>query len=185
MKNLKTIIFSALLTSFLFGCSNKSDKTTDADQTPPVTAPSNADLMKEEPTYDATRIDPNAKVVDIKLDAQGNTMTEMKFDNTEIKVPAGCTVKIKFTNKGTDPAMIHNFVLVEEGSIEEVAKGGIAAGPDKNYAPSTSQVLYASKLLQPQEETELIFPAPAKGVYDFVCTYPGHYKMMNGKFIVE
>jgi len=188
MKNLKLIILPAFLGMIFIGCSSNQNKpeTTDqpTDQSAPATS-STSDLMKEEPAYDATKIDPNAKVEEIKLEATGNTMTEMKYDKTELRVPAGCTVKIKFKNEGKDAAMIHNFVLTEEGAIEEVAKEGIAAGPDKGYVPTMSKVLFASKLLQPQEETEFSFPAPAKGVYDFVCTYPGHWKMMNGKLIVE
>ncbi|MEM6771051.1 MAG: plastocyanin/azurin family copper-binding protein, partial [Bacteroidota bacterium] len=27
--------------------------------------------------------------------------------------------------------------------------------------------------------------APAAGEYDFICTFPGHYGVMKGKFIVE
>ena len=29
------------------------------------------------------------------------------------------------------------------------------------------------------------FLPPKKGVYDFICSFPGHYAMMKGKFIVE
>ena len=35
-------------------------------------------------------------------------------------------------------------------------------------------------------ETDVIeFPAPEKGTYEFLCSFPGHYGMMKGKFIVE
>ncbi len=29
------------------------------------------------------------------------------------------------------------------------------------------------------------FDAPAKGTYDFICSFPGHWATMQGKFIVE
>ena len=35
------------------------------------------------------------------------------------------------------------------------------------------------------EETTIEFEAPAKGEYTFICSFPGHYALMNGKFIVE
>jgi azurin len=176
--------FAILFAAILFACSNpESKKETTTDST--TTSSSSSDLMKEGPAYDATKIDANAKVVDINLNAEGNTMTEMKYDNTEIKVPAGSTIHIKFKNKGTDAAMVHNFVLITEGTADAVASDGIKAGPSANYVPQSSDVLYGSKLLQPKEETEFSIPAPVKGIYDFICTYPGHYKMMHGKLIVE
>ena len=173
-------LFAILLTVIMFSCSNKETKT----ETPESTT-SSSDLMKEEPTYDATKIDPNAKVVDITLNTEGNTMTDMKYDMKEIRVPAGSTIHMKFNNKATDAAMIHNFVIIEEGMADSVASNGIKAGPSAGYIPSSKDVLYGSKLLQPKESTEFSIPAPAKGSYDFICTYPGHYKMMNGKLIVE
>ena len=29
------------------------------------------------------------------------------------------------------------------------------------------------------------FDAPEPGTYDFICSFPGHYSVMKGKFIVE
>lgn len=181
MKTQHLITFMIVL--FLFACSNTETKTDTSEQE--QTAPATSDLMKEEPAYNPVAIDPNAQLVEITLNAQGNTMTDIKFDMSEIRVPAGSTVKIKFINESTDAAMIHNFVLIEEGSADTVAMAALAAGPAMSYVPAMKEVLYGSKLLNPKEETEFTIPAPAKGVYDFLCTFPGHYKIMHGKFIVE
>jgi azurin len=35
------------------------------------------------------------------------------------------------------------------------------------------------------EQTTITFDAPEKGVYDFICSFPGHVALMQGKFIVE
>jgi azurin len=35
------------------------------------------------------------------------------------------------------------------------------------------------------ESTTIEFEAPEKGEYTFLCTFPGHFGLMNGKFIVE
>ena len=35
------------------------------------------------------------------------------------------------------------------------------------------------------EETEITFTAPEPGEYPFLCTFPGHFGIMNGKFIVK
>lgn len=181
MKKIINKLLAFVFATALFACSSPEPKT---DNTQPA-APASSDLMKEEPTYDATKIDPAAKVIEINLSADGNTMADMKFSTKEIKVPAGSTIKVKFSNKGTDAAMVHNFVLVELGTADSVAIAGLKAGPATGYVPLRKEVLFASKLLQPKETTEFTIPAPAKGTYDYICTYPGHYKMMNGKLIVE
>ena len=163
----------------LFACSNKEQKPANEPA-----SPSASDLMKEEPAYDATKINPNAPVVNITLHAQGNSMTDMHYDQAELKVAAGSTVKLMLINEGTDPAMMHNFVLIDEGKGEEVAKEGLTAGQDKNYVPANKHVLVSTKMVQPKSKEEITFPAPEKGTYDFICTYPGHWQKMNGKFIV-
>jgi azurin len=35
-------------------------------------------------------------------------------------------------------------------------------------------------------ETDVIeFQAPPAGEYEFLCSFPGHYAMMRGKFVVK
>jgi len=144
-----------------------------------------SNLMQEGPVYDATKIDANAPVTEITLKATGNTMTEMKYDQTELHVKEGSTVKLKLINTGKDAAMQHNFVLIEKGSAGKVGPEGLKSGPDNNYIPKMKEVLVSSKLTGPGQTSEITFPAPSKGEYDFICTYPGHYTIMKGKFFVE
>ena len=37
-----------------------------------------------------------------------------------------------------------------------------------------------TRLILPGETERLTFEAPAAGSYPFVCTYPGHWRVMNG-----
>jgi azurin len=187
MKKKKLIplfIFTGIIaTILLFSCSsNKTENKESADTT---TASNNSDLMKEEPAYDANKIDPNAPVTEITLITEGNSMTDMRYDQTEIHVKAGTTVKLKLINHATDAAMIHNFVIIEKGTADQVGPEGIKVGPDKNYVPAMKEVLVSTPLTGPGKTNEISFPAPAAGNYDFICTYPGHYKMMHGVFIVD
>ncbi|HZB14921.1 MAG TPA: plastocyanin/azurin family copper-binding protein, partial [Chryseolinea sp.] len=49
------------------------------------------------------------------------------------------------------------------------------------YVPTISEVLFSTKLVNPQETVKLNFIAPATaGDYPFVCTFPGHWSIMNG-----
>jgi azurin len=166
---------------FISCSSNKTENKETVDSTAAVSS----DLMKEGPSYDPTKIDPNAPVVEITINTEGNTMTDMKYDQKEIHVKAGSTVKIKLVNHATDAAMVHNFVVIEKGSADKVGPEGIKAGPDKGYVPAMKEVFVSTGLTGPGKTTEITFPAPPKDSYDFICTYPGHYKMMNGVFIVD
>lgn len=148
--------------------------------------PTAADMFKDEhPAYDAKAINAGAPVSEVTLRAVGTTMADMSYDSKLVTVKAGSTVKLKFINTFTDASMPHNWVLVHFGTMEAVATAGMAAGKDASYVPNTNDVLIATKMLGPKEETEITFPAPPAGKYQFVCTYPGHWSIMNGEFIVE
>jgi len=179
---MKTYLKTITLLAFIFALSscggNKQEPTQERAETP-------SDLMAEAPIYDATKIDPNALIQTVQLKAVGNTMADIHYDDTMLVVKAGTTIKLSLENLSTDPTMLHNFTLVEEGTAEKVAMEGVKAGPDKDYIPAMREVLVATKMLKPKESVEITFPAPAAGMYDFICTYPGHAVRMRGKFRVE
>jgi len=153
---------------------------------PAATETAASDLFTDDrPAYDASAIDPSAEVVSIEVDATGQSMSEMSYNPKTINVKAGTTIKLKLVNKSTDESMPHNWVLVFDGTKESVATAGLDVGKEGSYVPNIKDVLVATRLLGPGEETEITFPAPPAGTYEFVCTYPGHWSMMNGKFIVE
>ncbi|HET8754293.1 MAG TPA: azurin [Salinimicrobium sp.] len=113
---------------------------------------------------------------------------QMKFDKKEIKVKAGQTVKLTLvhTGKMAKNVMGHNFVLLKSGT--DVSKFGQAAMAAKStdYIPAGSkQVIAHTKVIGGGEKTGIEFQAPQKGSYTFICSFPGHYAIMQGTFIVE
>jgi azurin len=49
------------------------------------------------------------------------------------------------------------------------------------YIPDSDNVLYHTGLMQPESSESIYFTAPTeKGDYTFVCTFPGHYTIMQG-----
>jgi len=108
---------------------------------------------------------------------------EMKYDLKEITVEAGKPVEIVFENPDF---MQHNLVIGQIGSLETIGKAAdkMASDPqgaEKQYVPQLPEVLFASKLVNPQQAETLRFIAPAKtGDYPYVCTFPGHWSIMNG-----
>ncbi|MBX2841547.1 MAG: ThuA domain-containing protein [Flammeovirgaceae bacterium] len=108
---------------------------------------------------------------------------EMKYDTKTFQVEAGKMVEIHFENIDF---MQHNLVIGKSGSLEIVGKAAdelasATDGVEKNYVPEIPEVLFATTLVDPESTYILKFKAPEKpGEYPFVCTFPGHWRIMNG-----
>jgi azurin len=172
--------FAVCIGLYMSSCNNTENTST--TNKPDTTAQKKVDTTTTKPTAPAGKV-VNGPNVD--LHAVGNTMTEMHYDASEIHVKAGDKVKITLTNDGTDAAMVHNVVICKPEDADTIATMGMTAGMAKNFVPEDKKVVASTKLAQPGKKVEVSFKAPAKGEYIFMCTYPGHYKQMRGKFIVE
>ena len=114
---------------------------------------------------------------------------QLRYDTTRIVVEAGKPFQVIFENPD---AMPHNLVFVQPGTLQAVAEAVQANPPDKldsqgrAYVPDKdSRVLGATKLVDPGQKETLSMTAPGKeGVYEFVCTFPGHWAIMQGKLVV-
>jgi azurin len=108
---------------------------------------------------------------------------QMKFDAAELTVAAGQLVEIVVSNPDV---MQHNLVVGAPGSLTQIgdASDRLAASPTalaQQYVPDIPQVLFSTKLLEPGQTVTTQFRAPASaGQYPFVCTFPGHWRTMNG-----
>ncbi|GAB3701612.1 hypothetical protein GCM10027592_29970 [Spirosoma flavus] len=122
--------------------------------------------------------DPNVEVVRMKT-----VREEMRFDKKEFTVTAGKQIEIVLENPD---AMQHNLVIGKPRSMETIGAAAdklITAkdGAEKNYVPSISQVIVATPLVNPDQTYRLKFTAPTTpGDYPYVCTFPGHWRIMNG-----
>ena len=48
-------------------------------------------------------------------------------------------------------------------------------------APENSKILHGTKMIDAGQKEVIEFTAPTKpGDYEFVCTFPGHWTVMNG-----
>ncbi|MDO9552447.1 PVC-type heme-binding CxxCH protein [Rhodonellum sp.] len=113
---------------------------------------------------------------------------EMKFDKPTFTVKAGQQVTLDFENKDF---MQHNFVLAMPGTMEKVGKAAdeLARDPkgmEQSFIPKMPEIIIASKLINPEGSESLVFIAPSKpGDYPYICTVPGHWRIMNGIMKVE
>lgn len=113
------------------------------------------------------------------------TKPGLKFDLAEIQVKAGSKVKFVFNNNDD---MLHNCVITNPGAANKVGEAALnlgLKGAEMNYIPDMTEVLYHTGLMQPESTEALYFVVPAKtGDYQYVCTFPGHHTLMQGKMKV-
>jgi azurin len=122
----------------------------------------------------------------VEITIEGND--KMQFNLDEIKVKEGQTVKLTLKHVGKLPkaAMGHNWVLLTQGTNIQEFGAAAAKSADNDYIPEeTDNVIVHTEMLGGGQETTIEFTAPETGTYDFICSFPGHYAMMKGKFIVE
>jgi len=184
-----SLVATVAVSLSLASCGGESKKEGEAsEQTEPEAEGKESmesEAEAEEMAYDPT-VDPAAKVEEVRLEANGNSMAEMKYSKTEIKVKAGSTVRLTFVNNAKpDMGLPHNFVLVKKGTMESVATKGITKNDNANVDPEDKDVLFHTEMVKEGGKIEVSFRAPAPGVYNYVCTTPGHWNKMNGVFIVE
>jgi putative heme-binding domain-containing protein len=112
---------------------------------------------------------------------------QMLYDKTLIVVEAGKPAEIVLIN---DDAMPHNLVITAPGALEEIGNAAEKMPPvpdaqGRLYVPDSPNVLHATKMVDSGQQVKLSFTAPeTPGDYQFVCTFPGHWRRMTGTLAV-
>lgn len=113
----------------------------------------------------------------------------MKFDKSTIEVYEGQSVQLtlKHTGKMSKQSMGHNFVLLAKDVDVNAFGQKAASASSSEYIPQEEKtdIIAHTRLIGGGESDQIEFTAPAKGTYDFICSFPGHYGIMKGKFIVK
>ncbi|WP_033564794.1 plastocyanin/azurin family copper-binding protein [Sphingobacterium sp. SYP-B4668] len=175
MKKLFIIPALALAVAFA-SCGGESKKATTSENTAPT----------EETA-------PVETVPGIENEAISNTISlegndQMKFSKDLFRVKAGEPVELNFKNAGEMPkeAMGHNVVILTPGTDLATFGGEAAGAAADEYIPksSASSIIAHTKLLGPGETDKISFTLE-KGVYSFICSFPGHFGIMQGKIVAE
>ncbi|WP_081212423.1 azurin [Salegentibacter sediminis] len=179
MKNLSkfVLIFGAMA---MIACGEKKEKETEEKTTIGNTSTEETTQTKEADSQDAADSD----IVEITI--EGND--QMRFNKDEIRVKAGQTVRLTLKHVGQmdKAAMGHNWVLLTQGTDIPEFGGAAVSAKDNDYIPeNTDNVIAHTKMIGGGETATVEFEVPEKGTYDFICSFPGHYSLMKGKFIVE
>ena len=115
----------------------------------------------------------------------------MQFSSTEIFVRESCaiiTVTLMHTGKLPASGMGHNWVLTRETDFRGVISDGLNAGASNNFLlEGDARVLAFTKMIGGGESTAVSFSTKSIKVgekYTFFCSYPGHWGIMKGTFLL-
>lgn len=159
-----------------------------------VFSPAGTTLTDARTADDATQLADFTLAWESHQAAQGPTLriqavpNQLLFSPRELHAPAGTTVRLVFENPDL---MVHNLVLIAPGAEEEIGTlaDQLAADPNgqaRGYVPDSPKILHATPLVAPQARTELVIKTPdSPGRYPFLCTFPGHWRLMKGVLVVE
>ncbi|MEJ0103919.1 MAG: plastocyanin/azurin family copper-binding protein [Bacteroidota bacterium] len=113
---------------------------------------------------------------------------DMRFDNDLFRVKAGKKITLVLKNTGMKSgAMVHNVVVLNSGTdIPDFAEEARKASKEE-YIPASfsSSIIAHTKSISGQQSDKIEFTIQAAGVYDFICSYPGHWGTMQGKIVAE
>ena len=121
----------------------------------------------------------------IQLKANEN----MRFDKELFRVRAGKKISLIFKNTGAKSAasMAHNVVILKSGvdiaDFADVAHNAKA----EQYVPASldSLIIAHTRLVGGGDSDQVGFTIPKSGVYDFICSFPGHWGTMQGKIVAQ
>jgi azurin len=146
-------------------------------------------ISTEKPTAAATVDIPGLDTIKANNSILLTGNDRMQYSDTLFKVKASEKVKLTFRNIGKMPknSMGHNFVLLAQGTDFTNFATEAMKARDNDYIPEqlSSSIIAHTRLVGPGETDEIAFSVPNKGIYDFLCSFPGHYGTMRGKLVVE
>ena len=131
----------------------------------------------------------NASAQDAKIEITGND--QMQYNIKAFEVTEGQKVVLSFKHIGQLPAiaMGHNVVILKSGTAVQAFATKCAPAKDTGYIPqdeeSKKQIVAHTKMLGCGESEEITFTAPAAGDYPFICSFPGHFAIMQGVMTVK
>ena len=112
----------------------------------------------------------------------------MRFDTRKITVKSDKLVKLTLNHTGILDVKVmgHNFVLLKKNvDVMDFANRAALASENEYIPIDSDEVIVYTEMIGGGQVTSIEFMPPEIGVYDFICSFPGHYAMMRGKFIVE
>jgi putative heme-binding domain-containing protein len=117
-----------------------------------------------------------------------NAAAGLQYKPRRRRIEPGARVALTFHN--TDPSMPHNVVVVKADQVQSFGEQSmvLATNPRAiatHYVPDDPAEICFSPILNPGDQYTVYFEAPQQeGEYRFLCTYPGHWRVMQGSLFV-
>lgn len=114
--------------------------------------------------------------------------SQMAYNVKTFTVKAGRPYQFVFENPDH---MLHNLVITNPGQATKVGEMADAMAADadamaKHYLPDSDQILFSTPQIPHGEKFVKKFTTPSEpGNYPYICTFPGHWRIMRGIMIVE
>ena len=116
-----------------------------------------------------------------------NSNDQMLFDKSVLKANAGVEVSLLLNHTGKigKEFMGHNFVLLKNDvDVDDFAQAAMLA-KENEYIPDGYDTIAYTSMIGGGESDQISFSVNEPGTYVFLCTFPGHYQIMRGEFIIE
>jgi len=124
-----------------------------------------------------------------KIEITGNDM--MQFNIKAFEVASGDKIVLSFKHIGQLPAaaMGHNVVFLKPGTAVPAFAAKCATARDNEFIPKDEEaqksIVAHTKILGGGESDEITFTAPEPGDYVYICSFPGHFAIMQGVMTVK
>lgn len=115
----------------------------------------------------------------------------MKFSVGRIPAKRGETLRLVLTSQGklAKDVMAHNLVVLVKGANAGKVNDAAIVAKKTQFIPADrkADILAFTGLAGAGETVEVTFTLPNEpGNYEYICTFPGHYKLgMRGIIVVE
>ena len=129
------------------------------------------------------------KKADQEIVIEGND--QMQFNKKTMEIKAGETIKLTLKHVGKLPkiAMGHNIVILKKGTNLATWAGKAMTAAATDYIPadkaSKDAVIAHTKTLGGGETDTITFSIKDAGEYEYLCSFPGHFAIMQGKITVK
>ncbi len=116
-----------------------------------------------------------------------NSNDLMLFDKTSLSAKAGKNIKLTLNHTGKigKEFMGHNFVLLKKDvDVDDFAMLALDF-KENEYVPKNNNFIVHTRMLGGGESETINFIIEEPGTYKYVCTFPGHYQIMQGELTIE
>ena len=116
-----------------------------------------------------------------------NSNDLMLFDKTSLSAKAGKNIRLTLNHTGKigKEFMGHNFVLLKKDvDVDDFAILALDF-KENEYIPKNNDFIVHTRMLGGGESDTINFTIEEPGSYTYVCTFPGHYQIMQGILTIE